>query len=60
MEACSLENIAVARYALEIGIVQVDAGDSDMHTALHLACSNDHLAIATLVDIFEANYRARD
>jgi hypothetical protein len=59
MEACGLKNIAVARYALEIGIVQVDAGDSDMHTALHLARSND-LAITTLVDILEASYRARD
>jgi hypothetical protein len=61
MEACSRVNIEARKAALETGTVQVDAGDSDGRTAaLHLACSNGHLAIASLVDRFEAKHSTRD
>jgi hypothetical protein len=61
VEACSQGNIAAAKHALETGSVQVDAGDYDARTALHLACSNGHLSVAKfLVDKFEANHNVRD
>lgn len=60
MEAGSHENIAEANCALEAGRMPIGAGDSGMRTALHLACSNGHLAMAKLEDKSESKRSPRD